>query len=160
MENSNRDEGDPIKSGTAIPETCPYEENEYHKKMEKSDSNKENTNAHSNIRDKKVSERCLVIRDTVDFDDKNDYFSANKKNYARISGSDDEQTNNDDRFNDPIEEIEEMTSENSISPKKPNPIRSSEILSRKFKTTQSSTPLNVKLKLQVKHEGIIVINWG
>ena len=124
MENSNRDEGDPIKSGTAI------------------------------------TERCLVIRDTVDFDDKNDYFSANKKNYARISGSDDEQTNNDDRFNDPIEEIEEMTSENSISPKKPNAIRSSEILSRKFKTTQSSTPLNVKLKLQVKHEGIIVINWG
>jgi hypothetical protein len=148
MNNSNRDEGDPIKNGTAIPETCPYEQNEYQKNSE---SNKENTNAYSNTRDKKVPERCLVIRDTVDFDNKNDYFSANKKNSNIIGVSDDEKTNSEDMFNDPIDEIEEMSNENS----KTNAIKSSEILSRKFKTSQSSTPLNVKLKLQVNHEGII-----
>ena len=92
-----------------------------------------------------------MIRDTVDFDSKQEYYSSKNKiidNNKSVS-SDGEGTSNEDKLNDQIEEVEELSNENSISPQNPRTKKSCSNVTKFLKTTQSSTPLNVKLKLQV-----------
>ena len=56
---------------------------------------------------------------------------------------------NENRLNDHIEDVEELSNENSVSPENNNTIKTSSTVSRFLKDDRSSTPLNVKLKLQV-----------
>ena len=75
--------------------------------------------------------------------------TSNNAKKINKNSCNDEETSNENRLNDHIEDVEELSNENSVSPENANTIKTSSTVSRFLKDDRSSTPLNVKLKLQV-----------
>ena len=137
---------DPIENGTVIPETYPgltCNSNEPNNSQRLgSGQNKENVDSNTLF----TKNRRLIIRDTLDFDSRSDFYLKNK------NASHETPTENVSLdLNDNLDEIEEVSSENMESPQQKAMLAAKsgqDPIARLMKSSQSSTPRDVKLKLQ------------
>ena len=107
------------------------------KQQQVSAQNKENVESNS-AWVRKNSARGLIIRDTLDFENRNDFCQNNENELLNMF-------NSDEALDDEANLAEEAQTDRTASP---SPLPKSKALANLKNSSHSSTPLMVKLKLQ------------